>query len=79
MSAIDDINLHEWAEFNVPAELLSRPRIVSPLARRVLATSAQPAAATGAAAPVESSTSATWLPRSIAALLSRRPPRPTAA
>jgi hypothetical protein len=33
----DDIRLYEWAEFNLPAELLDRPRGVSPLARRVLA------------------------------------------
>lgn len=37
MTAPDDIRLYEWAEFNLPAELLSRPRSVSPLARRVLA------------------------------------------
>jgi len=37
MSAPDDPSLYEWAEFNVPAELLHRSRIVSPLARRVLA------------------------------------------
>ena len=79
MNAIDDINLHECAEFNVPSELLGRPRIVSPLARRVLATTGQVAAASASAAPAESSGSPTWLPRSVAALLSRRPPRPTAA
>jgi len=34
---IDDVNLHEWAEFNVPAELRERPEVVlSPFARRVL-------------------------------------------
>ncbi len=37
MTAPDDIRLYEWAEFNLPAELLDRPRSVSPLARRVLA------------------------------------------
>jgi len=37
MNAPEDVRLHEWAEFNVPAELLNRPRSVSPLARRVLA------------------------------------------
>jgi len=37
MNAPEDIRLYEWAEFNVPAELLTRPRSVSPLARRVLA------------------------------------------
>jgi hypothetical protein len=35
---IDDVNLHEWAEFNVPAELRERAAVVlSPFARRVLA------------------------------------------
>ena len=34
---IDDINLHEWAEYNVPAELRERAVVVlSPFARRVL-------------------------------------------
>ena len=33
---IDDVNLHEWAEFNVPAELRERSVVLSPLARRVL-------------------------------------------
>jgi hypothetical protein len=34
---IDDVNLHEWAEFNVPAELRERAAVVlSPFARRVL-------------------------------------------
>ena len=33
---IDDVNLHEWAEFNVPAELRERSIVLSPLARRVL-------------------------------------------
>ena len=33
----DDSRLHEWAEFNLPAELLGRPAVLSPLARRVLA------------------------------------------
>lgn len=37
MTAPDDTRLYEWAEFNLPAELLDRPRSVSPLARRVLA------------------------------------------
>jgi hypothetical protein len=37
VTAPDDIRLYEWAEFNLPAELLDRPRSVSPLARRVLA------------------------------------------
>jgi hypothetical protein len=36
VTAPDDIRLYEWAEFNLPAELLDRPRSVSPLARRVL-------------------------------------------
>ena len=35
---IDDVNLHEWAEFNVPAELRERSLVLSPLARRVLNT-----------------------------------------
>jgi hypothetical protein len=34
---IDDINLHEWAEYNVPAELRERVVVLSPFARRVLA------------------------------------------
>jgi len=33
----DDDRLHEWAEFNLPAELLGRQTVLSPLARRVLA------------------------------------------
>jgi hypothetical protein len=37
MTAIDDSRLHEWAEFNLPAELLGRQAVLSPLARRVLA------------------------------------------
>ncbi|HET9043419.1 MAG TPA: hypothetical protein VFN70_09745 [Burkholderiales bacterium] len=37
MIAIDDNRLHEWAEFNLPAELLERSLVLSPLARRVLA------------------------------------------
>ena len=37
MIAIDDSRLHEWAEFNLPAELLERSMVLSPLARRVLA------------------------------------------
>jgi hypothetical protein len=37
VTAPDDIRLHEWAEFNLPPELLVRPRSMSPLARRVLA------------------------------------------
>jgi len=36
MIAIDDSRLHEWAEFNLPAELLERSMVLSPLARRVL-------------------------------------------
>ena len=36
MIAIDDSRLHEWAEFNLPAELLERSLVLSPLARRVL-------------------------------------------
>lgn len=34
---IDDVNLHEWAEYNVPAELRERTVVLSPFARRVLA------------------------------------------
>jgi len=37
VTAPDDIRLYEWAEFNLPTELLDRPRSMSPLARRVLA------------------------------------------
>ena len=37
MIAIDDSRLHEWAEFNLPAELRERSLVLSPLARRVLA------------------------------------------
>ena len=33
---IDDVNLHEWAEYNVPAELRERVVVLSPFARRVL-------------------------------------------
>jgi hypothetical protein len=33
---IDDLNLHEWAEYNVPAELRERTVVLSPFARRVL-------------------------------------------
>ena len=44
MNAPEDIRLYEWAEFNVPAELLTRPRSVSPLARRVLAAEPRPVA-----------------------------------
>jgi hypothetical protein len=47
MSAPEDIRLYEWAEFNVPADLLDRPRSVSPLARRVLAGDRRPIAAEG--------------------------------
>jgi hypothetical protein len=41
---IDDVNLHEWAEYNVPAELRERTVVLSPFARRVL-TPADPAPA----------------------------------
>jgi hypothetical protein len=34
---VDDVNLHEWAEYNVPAELRERVVILSPFARRVVA------------------------------------------
>ena len=46
---IDDINLHEWAEYNVPAELRERTAtVLSPFARRVLApTDPVPTAAAG--------------------------------
>ena len=37
MVAIDDSRLHEWAEFNLPAELREWSMVLSPLARRVLA------------------------------------------
>jgi hypothetical protein len=37
MITIDDSRLHEWAEFNLPAEFLERSVVLSPLARRVLA------------------------------------------
>ena len=50
MTAPDDIRLYEWAEFNLPAELLDRPRSVSPLARRVLAGDAPALGATVEAA-----------------------------
>jgi hypothetical protein len=33
---IEDVNLHEWAEYNVPAELRERVVVLSPFARRVL-------------------------------------------
>jgi hypothetical protein len=42
MIAIDDSRLHEWAEFNLPAELLGRQAVLSPLARRVLAAPLSP-------------------------------------
>jgi len=48
MNAPEDIRLYEWAEFNLPAELLARPRSVSPLARRVLAADRRPVATEGA-------------------------------
>jgi hypothetical protein len=48
VTAPDDIRLYEWAEFNLPAELLDRPRSVSPLARRVLAGEPRPAGAIAA-------------------------------
>jgi hypothetical protein len=34
---MDDVNLHEWAEYNVPAELRERVVVLSPFARRVIA------------------------------------------
>jgi hypothetical protein len=37
MIAIEDSRLYEWAEFNLPGELVQRPAVLSPLARRVLA------------------------------------------
>lgn len=37
MIAIDDTRLYEWAEFNLPGELVERPAVLSPFARRVLA------------------------------------------
>jgi hypothetical protein len=42
MIVIDDSRLHEWAEFNLPAELLERSAVLSPLARRVLAAAPAP-------------------------------------
>lgn len=63
----EDVNLYEWAEFNLPAELLARPTVVSPLARRVLAPPTRPLAV-GEPEPT--------LPGRLAALLVRRPPRP---
>lgn len=50
MNAPEDIRLYEWAEFNLPAELLTRPRSVSPLARRVLAADRRPVATEGTGA-----------------------------
>ncbi|HTO46708.1 MAG TPA: hypothetical protein VML91_03635 [Burkholderiales bacterium] len=44
---IDDINLHEWAEYNVPAELRERVVVLSPFARRVLAPAERALAAEG--------------------------------
>jgi hypothetical protein len=49
VTAPDDTRLYEWAEFNLPAELLDRPRSVSPLARRVLVAGHRPAGAVGTA------------------------------
>lgn len=37
MVSIDDTRLYEWAEFNLPGELMERATVLSPLARRVLA------------------------------------------
>jgi len=51
VTAPDDTRLYEWAEFNLPAELLDRPRSVSPLARRVLLAERRPADTAGAAKP----------------------------
>jgi hypothetical protein len=51
VTAPDDTRLYEWAEFNLPAELLDRPRSVSPLASRVLAAENRPAGAVGPAKP----------------------------
>jgi len=51
VTAPDDIRLYEWAEFNLPPELLDRPRSVSPLARRVLADAPALGAAVAAASP----------------------------
>jgi hypothetical protein len=52
VTAPDDSRLYEWAEFNLPAELLDRPRSVSPLARRVLAGDPRvPGAIAAAASP----------------------------
>jgi hypothetical protein len=43
MAGPDEYLLHEWAEFNLPAELAERPVVLSPLARRVLAAPVVPA------------------------------------
>jgi hypothetical protein len=51
VTAPDDIRLYEWAEFNLPPELLDRPRSVSPLARRVLADARASGTAVEAASP----------------------------
>lgn len=51
MTAPDDTRLYEWAEFNLPAELLDRPRSVSPLARRVLVAENRRTGAIGTAKP----------------------------
>lgn len=48
MVAIDDTRLYEWAEFNLPGELVERAAVLSPLARRVLAA---PQAQTGCEIP----------------------------
>jgi hypothetical protein len=48
MNAPEDVRLYEWAEFNVPADLLDRPRSMSPLARRVLTGGRPPVPAEGA-------------------------------
>jgi hypothetical protein len=48
MITIDDTRLHEWAEFNLPAELLERSAVLSPLARRVLAAPVPSSRATAA-------------------------------
>jgi hypothetical protein len=50
VTAPDDTRLYEWAEFNLPAELLNRPRSVSPLARRVLGGDQRPLGAAAEAA-----------------------------
>lgn len=51
MIAPDDTRLYEWAEFNLPAELLDRQRSMSPLARRVLLAENRPTDAIGTAKP----------------------------